>query len=209
MTPPSVLTIDDVPSRRFGDKLSLLVARGIPSVLFCWGEKIAGSEDLLVEALGRGFILGNHSWTHRRFSTLAASEAREEVMETEVALARIHAQAGVAWTTKYFRFPYLDRGTPGPQAQSLQELLRKAGYRGLVPGDGADSGCTFDQKEYHYGQAGSPEGLDQEEAILARIRPGFPAPGDRILIHDHENTHEIFFRCIDGYRDLGLEFGLP
>lgn len=210
MNAPALLTIDDGPSARFAEKLEFLTRRRVPAVLFCWGEKISGNEAVLVDALRQGHILANHSWTHRRFSGLTLSEARREVLETEQALDGIHARAGLVWNRKYFRFPYLDAGGSTDQAEGFQALLRGAGYQPLPGQHGRiDSGCTFDQKEYHYGVTGAPDGLDREEAILARIRSGSPAPGDCILVHDHEATHELFFRCVERYLELGLTFAVP
>lgn len=194
----AVLTVDDVPSSRFAEKFAFLVHRGIPGVLFCWGEKMAGSEDLLVEALHRGYVLGNHSWTHPRFSDLSLRQARGEILETESALETLHLRAGVPRTRRYFRFPYFDRGATPDQAQAFEDLLAACGFEALN-GPGTSWGCTFDQAEYR---------LTGPEA-LGRITAQGLGRGDVILIHDHEDTHDVFFACVDAYQRLGLQFCLP
>lgn len=203
MNAPTLLTVDDVPSALFSEKLDYLAKRGVPAVLFCWGEKVAGHEVELVRALNLGYRLGNHAWSHPRFSDLSDAEARDQVVRTEAVLDEVHRRAGVPRVHRYFRFPYLDRGRPGAQERALQEYLGDQGFVSLDrPADRFDSGCSFDQREYHY------DGTNEAE-ILGRIGPGSPGPGDVILIHDHEATHGLFFRCLDQYRRLDLAFGLP
>jgi len=203
MSAPAVLTVDDVPSALFAEKLDVLAGRGVPAVLFCWGEKVAGHEDELVRALTLGYRLGNHSWSHPHFSDLSDAEARHQVEATEAVVDDLYRRAGVPRIHRYFRFPYLDRGRPEAQERFLQGLLGDLGFVSLAGGPGVfDSGCSFDQREYHY------DGTNEAD-ILGRVGPGSPGPGDVILIHDHEATHGLFFRCLELYQNLGLSFGLP
>ena len=221
----AVLTVDDAPSPRFAEKLARLRKEKIPAVFFVWGELAAGAEDLLVEALAAGYRLGNHSWTHPRFSDLDEAGARYEIERTDRLLAALYERAGVRWERKYFRFPYFDRGGANGREAAFQRLLAERGYAALdaarldaagagAAGAGAgaarrDSLCDFDQMEYWLGQAGAPDGLDRAETILSRIGGGHPAAADVILIHDHAYSHDLFFACLDRYRELGLTFDLP
>jgi len=219
----AVLTVDDAPSPRFAEKLARLRKEKIPAVFFVWGELAAGAEDLLVEALAAGYRLGNHSWTHPRFSDLDEAGARYEIERTDRLLAALHERAGVRWERKYFRFPYFDRGGANGGEAAFQRLLAERGYAALdaarlsaarpgAAGAGAarwDSLCGFDQMEYWLGNAAAPDGLDRAEAILGRLGPGHPAADDVILIHDHAYSHDLFFACLDRYRELGLTFDLP
>jgi peptidoglycan-N-acetylglucosamine deacetylase len=202
------LTIDDAPSRRFEEKLAYLKGKRIPAVFFCVGLAIEVNEAILAEALAAGFALGNHSYSHARFSELPLEDCFREIERTDDLLRSIYALAAVPWTDKYFRFPYLDQGGESEKAARIQERLRKLGYRGpsVQSGARADTSCTFDQKEYYLGTQGAPAGLDRAEAILALIDDSHPSQGDIILIHDHENTHGLFFECIDRYLGHGIDF---
>jgi peptidoglycan/xylan/chitin deacetylase (PgdA/CDA1 family) len=206
----SILTIDDAPSHRFAEKLAWLTRENIPAIFFIWGEKVAGEEALLVQALRSGFPLANHSWTHPHFSDLDEKAAREEIEKTEATLERLYGEAGMVWDRKYFRFPYFDRGGDPDREAAFQGILADRGYvsadRSLVR---RDTLCDFDQKEYWLGNAAAPEGLDRAETILARIGPGRPSADAVILIHDHECSHDLFFTCIEKYRQLGVEFTRP
>jgi peptidoglycan-N-acetylglucosamine deacetylase len=203
------LTIDDAPSPLFEEKLDYLASRKIPAIFFCEGRAIAGREEALLRALSLGYLLGNHSFSHPHFSELPIGECRREIGATDRLLSALYAAAGLAWERRRFRFPYLDGGGSGDHAAVLQEMLRSLGYAGPAcqAGAYADTRCSFDQKEYWLGKVDAPEGLAERSAILGRIGACGPREDDVILIHDHENTHELFFECIERYRGLGIGFG--
>ena len=81
--------------------------------------------------------------------------------------------------------------------------------------DFPDVKCTFDQMEYNLGRENAPYGINNEEKILGRIDEDAPYEGralncldttDIILIHDHENTTELFYKIIDRYIEKKFEF---
>jgi hypothetical protein len=78
-------------------------------------------------------------------------------------------------------------------------VLRDLGYRPPAGQGGArfDTDCGFDQMEYC---------LEKPEEVFARIDASHPGTEDVILIHDHERSHELFFECVDRYREHGLRF---
>jgi len=212
------LTVDDVPSPLFEEKLAFLREASVPAVFFCIGRNVAGNEDALVRALDLGFELGNHSWTHPKFSELGIEECEREIERADEAIGAIYRLAGRHWPRKLFRFPYFDYGRPELR-EAIQERLRALGYEapaaqredaslagGSSPRSGrADTGCGFDQKEYWLGKPDAPEGLDRAEVILARISDERPRDGDIILIHDHDFSHGLFFECVESYLSHGIE----
>jgi mannan endo-1,4-beta-mannosidase len=135
------LTIDDGPTAATGRKLDFLVARKIPAVLFCTGSALERERAAAVDALKRGFVLGNHSYDHPHFSALPIEECLAQIRRTDAIIESIHAEAGVPRRAKYFRFPYGDKGsrTGGnafakPSADgaahkaAIQGFLRELGY---------------------------------------------------------------------------------
>jgi len=145
------LTIDDAPSRDFIAKTEFLDRHGIPALFFCEGQFIQQNERSLFTAIELGFLIGNHSFSHPHFSDLSVEECKREIRQTDALIEHIYRKIGVAWTAKYFRFPYFDSGGDAsavayetkwskPSAewfryerddrrQELQDYLRGLGYR--------------------------------------------------------------------------------
>jgi peptidoglycan/xylan/chitin deacetylase (PgdA/CDA1 family) len=120
------LTIDDGPSDRSVELLDALEAAGHRAVFFVLGANAAGREAVLVETLRRGHALGNHSFTHPRFSTITEAQARDELLATEEVIETAYASAGIRRPGRWFRFPYLDTG--GEQRNAFQSLLGELGF---------------------------------------------------------------------------------
>ena len=244
------LTIDDAPGEDFPEKANYLHERNIPAVFFCIGEKIEKNFDQLISAIKTGFIIGNHSYSHKHFSDLSIDECKLEIQETDQLIDRLYDKAGFNRTHKFFRFPYFDAGghssgveyearwsLPKDQwnryplkekKEEIQKYLERLHYE-LPRFEGIneryfsdesllkdlDVKCTFDQSEYYLGNENAPWGLSNENAILARIDEDFPYEGrslnrfdtsDIILVHDHDNTTDLFYKIIDRYIEKGISF---
>ncbi|MFD3001493.1 polysaccharide deacetylase family protein [Pontibacter toksunensis] len=104
------LTIDDFPTAASEDMLDFLVQKDIQPLIFCIGNTLQHQKRLAVKALSMGFILGNHSFAHQHFSKLSTKEALDDIAIADGLLEEIHAEAGVVWEKKFFRFPYGDKG---------------------------------------------------------------------------------------------------
>lgn len=120
------LVIDDGPSPATTRMLDTLEAGGHRAVLFILGCEVAGREASLVDAIRRGFALGNHSFSHPSFSEITVGAARAEILGTEERIDALYASAGVARPGKWFRFPYLDTG--GERHADFQRLLDELGF---------------------------------------------------------------------------------
>lgn len=109
--PECYLTIDDSPTPFTDEMCEYLTERDLPALLFVRGDMIESyGDESLVRAVKAGFILGNHSLTHRPFGTLDVEECISEIEATEVMINRVYHKAGIKRPGKFFRFPYLDRG---------------------------------------------------------------------------------------------------
>lgn len=107
------LTIDDSPSERMDDMVDWLAARGAPAIFFCRGDHLATRMDSAVRAIGKGFVIANHAYHHRRSSQIAFAEVTKEISDTQALIDTAYAKAGAAPPGRYFRFPHMDRGTGG------------------------------------------------------------------------------------------------
>lgn len=104
------LTIDDSPSRNFNQKIDFLKSNNIPATFFCVGQKIVENMDLMVRAVREGFLIGNHSYSHPRFSNLNLHEIRSEILKTEKLIDQVYLISGCERHQVLFRFPYGDVG---------------------------------------------------------------------------------------------------
>lgn len=196
------------------------------------------SEDLIY-AIKRGFIIGNHSYSHRRFSKISLEEYYEEIKRCDEIIEELYKKSKKKRQAKLFRFPYGDKGGKIVQftrfnrffllnyffgkgkKEKIQEFLKKLGY----------SQPQFENINYHYFKK---YGLDSDrdvfwtydfeeyrlsfDEILKRMDDKNPRQGgslinfdssEILLIHDHENTKETFFRIIDRLIEKGIEFRVP
>jgi peptidoglycan-N-acetylglucosamine deacetylase len=111
--PEAYLTIDDTPSARTDYLTDALVERGIPALLFCRGDRLAVNFDPVVRAIKKGFVVGNHAWSHTRFSTLPLEDGIREIAKTDELIEKAYKMADTPRPAKYFRFPHIDRGCGG------------------------------------------------------------------------------------------------
>lgn len=121
--PKAYLTIDDSPTMHTEALTDWLAANSIPAVLYCIGssykdlhvecEGIEQNPKPVLSAIRKGFVIANHTHTHRRASELSFDEVVTEIEKTEALIEGLYKQAGVARRHKLIRFPHLDRGAGG------------------------------------------------------------------------------------------------
>lgn len=104
------LTIDDGPSLDFIAKVDFLHQRHIPAVFFCIGENMEARRNDVAYAIRKGFLIGNHSYSHEYFSDLSIEEGKESIRRTDEIIDEIYKSCGIQRPIKVFRFPYFDRG---------------------------------------------------------------------------------------------------
>jgi peptidoglycan-N-acetylglucosamine deacetylase len=138
------LTIDDGPSVDFSAKCSYLYEKNIPAIFFCIGANLEKHADAVIDAINKGFLIANHSYSHPRFSSISVNQAREEIQRTDALIDELYRRAGRERSKKHFRFPYGDNadGTGGKifskkifrkhkNAAALQSILDGMNYEPL------------------------------------------------------------------------------
>ncbi len=124
------LTIDDGPfiqgKKRFDleerkanlkTMLDYLTEHRYGAIFFWVGQRLeeALRDDeyrmILVDCVRSGFMIGNHSYTHRPFSVLSSQEILNEIDKTDTLIDWLYKNAGVQRSVKLLRFPYGDRPT--------------------------------------------------------------------------------------------------
>ena len=207
MTPPSAIvrhgdrTGNDVAltfdmGGRVGDALAIvgwLVEHRIPATIFMTGAMAenantdAGRAVLaLVDKHPDLFTLGNHSYTHRDFRTLTASEIRDELRRTEAAFA--------PWCDQNPR-PFF-RPPGGGYEAAVLAAVGAAGYSRTVLWD-VD---TIDWRPTD----NDPPGPTADE-IVAKVL-GNARAGSIVLMHlGGFETLDALPRIVDGLRARGLD----
>ncbi len=104
------LTIDDSPSSRMDDLIDAFVEKEIPALFFCRGDLLEKNPIMALKAVERGFVLGNHAYSHERASNENYEDFVDQIEKTERLIDNVYSMAGIEKPGQYFRFPHLDRG---------------------------------------------------------------------------------------------------
>lgn len=229
------LTIDDGPSSFMHLKVDELLKERVPAIWYCRGEFMERRLEQVVYAISRGFLIGNHSYSHPRFSTISLKEAEQEILETEHWIELAYRQAKVPRRYRLFRFPFMDKGSSqsAHHKDQLQKLLlslsfQRAGFESVTYGyfqgqfldKDIDAPWTFDAKEYAIFQESLMEkhGLYKISDFLNRMMQNDPENGlgltdassnDIVLFHDFEQTHALFSPMLQQLIAFPVLFQLP
>jgi peptidoglycan/xylan/chitin deacetylase (PgdA/CDA1 family) len=220
------LTIDDAPSSDFQRKVAYLRARGVPAVFFCIGEQLEHHRADVIQAIRHGFLIANHSYSHRRFSQLSVDQATSEVATTDGIIDALYRDAGIERPAKLFRFPYADRGR---QERKFTRRLAAMGYEGLrIPSPrlpfpfvralrftSRDSWWTFDLRDWCLSDDDRGHAIRSRQDVIDRLDREMHQKWWRIgrnhvfLVHDHAQTAELFPELVERLLEHGVTFELP
>ena len=220
------LTIDDAPSKYFKDKIEYLKKQNIPAIIFCIGKNIRKYEKDVIYAIKNGYIIGNHSFNHVRFSDIDLESAKDEIKKTDEIIDLCYQKAGVQRPIKLFRHPLGNRG--GLKDVKLQKYLKKLGYSPLdfkgVTYDFfkkhyqkklVDTFWTFTVMEYTFSSCSDIDkrfNLEKGPLGIERSEKGGSLSSESnevMIIHDHEKTTEYFYKIIEKLMARGFIFKLP
>lgn len=112
-----------------------LAKRGVKAAGFAIGRNVGDAQGAKVLRAWseQGHILGNHSFSHRRYDGRDPAGAMADILRCEPLLA---SHAGFR---KLYRYPYLAEGDTAEGRDALRALLRANGYRnGQVTIDTSD-----------------------------------------------------------------------
>ena len=121
--------IFDVPvlsgSARNRAMLDVLQAHGLKAAVFVIGRNVETPETMrLLEAWNEaGHLVGNHTYSHRRYSRSPFSEFTEDVLRCDAVLRRLPQ------FRKLLRFPFLDEGATAEQRDRMRVFLVEREYR--------------------------------------------------------------------------------
>jgi len=104
------LTIDDCPSIDMKRKVNFLLEKRIPAIWFCRGELLEKRQQVVIYAIRKGFVIGNHSYDHPHFSEIPLEECFRQIKVTDELIEAVYEKAGIERPAKVFRFPWGDKG---------------------------------------------------------------------------------------------------
>ncbi|MCR5617870.1 MAG: polysaccharide deacetylase family protein [Clostridiales bacterium] len=206
----AILTIDDAPQNNTKAIVDYLCSKNIKAVFFAIGDLLDKNPENALYAISKGFVIGNHTYTHPKMSELTYEEAVEEIEKCERSLNAVYEKAGVERPVKLFRFPYLD------SRKDINDYLVSKGFKKIDDSNVNSksyikSGCkdeihvsvSFDCAEYLlrpgntmtfdeitdkidrvFGSKGSP-------AVKRMFRPILVNRTYIILTHSHDETEEM------------------
>lgn len=178
--PTVALTFDDGPNGRCtAAVLDALAATGAPGTFFVLGTNVAapGNEGLLARMVREGHAIGVHGYWHGVRRLFWQDLTEDDLARTTRAIADALARDGVAPAppVRFFRPPF---------GFLLEQTARAAGARHVHVVEWSVS--VHDWKP-------DLTGADIAGAVLARVRPG-----DVVLLHDGNGTHQRSRdRCVD------------
>jgi peptidoglycan/xylan/chitin deacetylase (PgdA/CDA1 family) len=222
------LTIDDAPSKDFKRKVDYLLSKNILAIFFCRGELLKQRPKIVIYAIKKGFIIGNHSYNHPYFSRLILKQCFEQIKKTDEIIDKLYKKAEVRRPIKVFRFPSLDKG--GKNKKAVQILLKKLGYKQpkfknitykwyqKEHGKDIDVYCSYDtydwttiDKKPEFGIKGLKEVLERMEEDDPEGCRGLNYKGSNeiIMMHDFTGTAHMFKPMIEHLLAKGIVFKLP
>ncbi len=180
--PYIALTFDDGPSATETPRLlDMLARRKIHATFFVVGRNVVKKPEIVRREVAEGHEIGNHSWSHARFTELPWSGVRQELLKTHQAVI---AATGVA--PRLLRPPF---GKVAFTEEQEARVYREFGYKTIYWF--AD---PYDWKE--------PGSKIVAQRILSLVRPGAI-----ILAHDiHKGTVDAMPEVLDRLLAQGYKF---
>ncbi|PJB71616.1 MAG: polysaccharide deacetylase family protein [Alphaproteobacteria bacterium CG_4_9_14_3_um_filter_47_13] len=123
MTRTAYLTIDDSPTLHMTALTEFLVENQIQAMFFCRGDLIEKNPEPVLDAIKKGMVIANHSYSHRAAGTLSYEEMVADIEQAEHLIEVAYKTAGIERPGKYFRFPYLDKGDGDKLEQRFGEVI--------------------------------------------------------------------------------------
>jgi len=214
------LTIDDSPSSDFKRKVNYLYSKKIPAIFFCRGDYMKKREKWVIYAIKKGFVIGNHSYSHPFFSLISTKRAREEIKKTDSIIEKIYKKAKIKRPEKIFRFPYGDKCIE--RRRKIQKILLELGYkqpefkninyfwfRKLGFKKDLDVSWTYDIMEYKiYPLQKIFHKMKKRNSLFSGSLINNKS-NEIILTHDHEKTIKMFIPIIEKLISMNLKFELP
>lgn len=164
--------------------LATLKEKGVKGLFFVTYDFANREPELVKQIIAEGHVLGNHSWSHKNYSTLTPKEAAEDLMKLHD-----YVKENFGYEMKYFRFP------SGNFSEQTLAVVQSMGYKSIFWSYAYQDWLTDKQ----------PEAAASEEKLVKAV-----CPGNIYLLHAVSTTNDqIMGSFIDRVRDAGYTWGDP
>ena len=193
------ITFDDGPDPNYTPEiLDVLKEKNAPATFFVIGEHAKDWPRLLRRMYAEGHEVGNHTYTHPRFSSTDISET---FIRTELNLTELVIESRLGTKSLMFRPPYgIDHQPDSADEVTLLPIPQRLGYL-LV-------GARIDPHDWG-SEAGVPPPGPEEITKAVVAQAAHPEKGNIILLHDgggnRSATVKALPKIIDGLRAEGLQ----
>jgi peptidoglycan/xylan/chitin deacetylase (PgdA/CDA1 family) len=123
---------------------------------------VAGT-NILLQWTRQGFDLGNHTYAHPDFDSLASNQFEDQIVRGEATFAPLMKAAGRK--PEFFRFPFNHTGDTQEKHDAVATFLRERGYR-LAP-------CTIETSDWMFNGAYVLMLARNDRAFAARLRADY------------------------------------
>ncbi len=167
-----------------GRILDTLKEKGVKAVFFVTQNFAKTEPELMKRMIAEGHVVGNHSWTHGKYSSFTAEEVRSDCMKLHD-----YVKENFDYEMQLFRFP------SGNFSELSLGVLQEMGYRSVF--------WSFAYKDWITDQQPNPA-----ESLPKIVDSA--CPGMIYLLHAVSETNtEILGDVIDQVKEKGFEWGDP
>lgn len=189
-----LITIDDAPDKHALDMANTLEELGVNAIFFVNGHFLETEEEkeTLKAIYDKGFLIGNHTYSHPNLSQLTEEAQREEIVKVNDMVEEV-----IGERPKFFRAPH------GVNTDFSKQLAHEEGMVLM---------------NWTYGYDYFKPYMDKDkitEAMISGEGPEVDVPysllksGANLLMHDREWTAAALHDIITGLRDKGYEMVDP
>lgn len=180
-----LLTIDDAPDKYALEMAETLEKLNVNAIFFVNGHFLETEEEkkILKDIYDKGFMIGNHTYSHRDLQTLSEEEQKEEILSVNEQVEDITGEKPV-----FFRAPF------GHNTDYSKKLVKNE---------------KMVLMNWTYGYDWDKAYTNKEAITDIMINSEYLNHGANLLMHDREWTNEALEDIVIGLQDKGYEMADP